>query len=307
MQDQFDGRRYLSHLRARWWLPVVAVAAAAGIAAGVSLLLPVRYTAKVTLVIDPPAGSDVRASTAVSPIYLESLRTYEHFAASDQLFARAIERFQLRSGASLPFEKLKRRVLRISVPRNTKVMEIAATLPDPRQAHAVALYLAEETIELNRKTNRAGDDELISEARNQLAEAARRLSVAKQAYVEAARAAGLEGPASSHASAWSAVARQNPQLELARAEFDAASSLHQLAERRVHELATMSGLRGERLSLVDPGVVPEQPSWPNIPLNVMAAAALGLLVSLIWLTAGYGLRSEEVEPAGHRSWLATQP
>ena len=49
---------------------------------GVSLLLPKRYTATASIVIEPPGGSDVRLSTAVSPVYLESLKTYERFSAT---------------------------------------------------------------------------------------------------------------------------------------------------------------------------------------------------------------------------------
>ena len=48
-----------------------------------------QYTATARIVIDPPAGTDLRAAMAVSPIYLESLRTYEQFASSDSLFQKA--------------------------------------------------------------------------------------------------------------------------------------------------------------------------------------------------------------------------
>jgi uncharacterized protein involved in exopolysaccharide biosynthesis len=308
MPDPFDGRRYLAHLRAHWLLPTFAVAAAVAISGGASLLLPKKYTARVKMIIEPPAGSDVRVSTAVSPIYLESLRTYEHFASSDQLFAQAVERFKLREGASPPFEKLKRQVLRVSIPRNTKVMEIAATLPDPRQARAVALYLAEATIDLNRRTNRAGDDELLEDVKKQLEEAAQRLATAESAYFEARRLLrSQEEPAFRAASAQTGPGDRAPQVETARAELDAASALHQLAEKRIRELTAASGFRGERLNLIDPGVTPEQPSSPDILLNVILAVALALLLSLLYLTAQYSLRSERAEAADDRDWMATRP
>ena len=37
---------------------------------------------------------------AVSPIYLESLKTYEHYAESDSLFQNALDRFGLRRALS---------------------------------------------------------------------------------------------------------------------------------------------------------------------------------------------------------------
>ncbi|HMC60818.1 MAG TPA: hypothetical protein VKJ01_16630, partial [Candidatus Solibacter sp.] len=42
--------------------------------------------------------------------------------------------------------------------------------------------------------------------------------------------------------------------------------------------------RGERLRLIDPGIVPERPSSPNIPLNVLAALFLGLVLPIVYLT-----------------------
>ncbi len=55
------------------WITACAVAVTLTLA--VSLVLTKQYTAVSRIVIEPPAGSDPRASTAVSPIYLESLRS----------------------------------------------------------------------------------------------------------------------------------------------------------------------------------------------------------------------------------------
>ena len=59
-------------------------------------LQPRQYTATARIVIEPPAGTDLRSAMAVSPIYLESLKTYEQFASGDSLFQKAIEQFDLR-------------------------------------------------------------------------------------------------------------------------------------------------------------------------------------------------------------------
>ncbi len=40
---------------------------------------------------------------------------------------------------------------------------------------------------------------------------------------------------------------------------------------------------GERLQIVDPGIVPDQPSSPNTLLNLAGALILSLAGSLIWL------------------------
>jgi len=65
---------------------------------------------------------------------------------------------------------LKKSVLRADMPRNTKVLEIHATLSDPKAAHALALYIAEETVKLNETISREGDRELSAEAEKQATE-----------------------------------------------------------------------------------------------------------------------------------------
>ena len=134
----------------------------------VSLLLPKQYTATASIVIDPPAADDPRASVAVNPTYLESLKSYELLASSDTLFARALERFHLQG---TPIESMKRRVLKVSKVRDTKVLEISVTLPEPKQAQAMAEFLAAETVNLSRSASRENDQELLDSAQRQLDEA----------------------------------------------------------------------------------------------------------------------------------------
>src|SRR5438067_7861987 len=174
----------IDRLRARWRMVTVACGVAAGMALVVSLILAKEYTAVSRIVIDPPAGSDSRISTAVSPIYLESLRSYESFASSDDLFLKAVERFGLRREAT-PIDRLKKSMLKVEMPRNTRILEIHATLPDPKTAHALALYIAEETVKLNQAMSREGDQELVADAEKQATEARTRLRTIEQAWSEA--------------------------------------------------------------------------------------------------------------------------
>src|SRR5438128_2727812 len=123
MGEAFDAFRYTGYMRSRWRWIAGSCGFAAALALTVSLFMPRQFTATARIVIEPPAGTDLRAAMAVSPIYLESLKTYEHFATSDSLFSKAIERFQLRRllgrGA---VESLKRRVLRVETVRNTRIL-----------------------------------------------------------------------------------------------------------------------------------------------------------------------------------------
>ena len=50
----------------------------------------------------------------------------------------------------------------------------------------------------------------------------------------------------------------------------------------------------ERLTIIDPGVIPERPSSPNVPLNVTAAMLLGLLFPAIYLAVEMNLHQQRV-------------
>ena len=43
-----------------------------------------------------------------------------------------------------------------------------------------------------------------------------------------------------------------------------------------------AGFRGERLRIIDPGIVPEAPSSPNTPLNIAAALLLGFTLPVVF-------------------------
>jgi uncharacterized protein involved in exopolysaccharide biosynthesis len=67
------------------------------------------------------------------------------------------------------------------------------------------------------------------------------------------------------------------QLRAAQATYDAAAL-------RLREIQSSAGLRGERLRVMDPGVVPERPSFPNVGLNVMLAVLVALTACIAYFT-----------------------
>ena len=112
--------------------------------------MPRQYTATARILIEPPAGMDPRSSITVSPIYLESLKNVRAVRVGRQPVS------DRRSTNSVcgrhPVEAVKRRVLKVQLVRNTRILEISATLPDPVKAQALAQFVAEATVELNRST-----------------------------------------------------------------------------------------------------------------------------------------------------------
>lgn len=362
MAESFDVFRYISYLRLRWRFIAVSAVTAVAIAAAVSFALPRQYTATARIVIEPPAGTDLRSAVAVSPIYLESLRTYEQFASGDSLFQRAVEKFGLRAG---PIESQKRRVLKVSLIRNTRILEISATLPDARKAQALAQFLAQATIEMSRSLIVDGDQDLVQGMLQQQREQRERLDALNASWAEMAAREPIQTlqSESANAAALRAALDQqvsNTELELAdaadrvkqaagadaaeirkqegsararldqirrqiqaidrqsgererllaarfarreRLDADRKAATAQLAgvETQLREARSGASYRGERLKLIDPGIVPERPSSPNLPLNVAAALLLGLALPLVWLTLRMGY--DEQRAAARRGEL----
>ncbi len=342
MPDSVDIFGYMSYMRLRWKLVAASSVVAVALAGAVSLTMRPEYTATARIVIEPPAGADPRSALDVSAIYLESLKTYEQLAANDSLFQRAAERFQLRGLLGRGgIESLKKRVLRVGLVRNSRVLEISAILPDPTKAQALAQFVAEQTVALNRSMIANSGHDVVEAVAQQEREAQTQFDQTEKAmgqlmtneptddlqneiYQAGELRASLEerianlkldlasvtgGPEPSNTSArLQEVPRQLETLnrETAKKEKLLATRVaHRQRledERRVDqaELATMQtrlrdtrnqvGFRGERLTIIDPGVVPERPSSPNVSVNVSVALLLGLMLPLVYLMLVYAMQ-----------------
>ncbi len=155
-------------------------------------------------------------------MYLESLKTYELFAGGDSLFQRAAEKFHLlNQGGSQSLEGLKQRVLKVIKIRDTKILEIKVTLPDPKQAQSVAQYIAAETVNASRRESLASDQEFVEQAGKQLAEAQRRLGDLQQQWSKAAVSQPIESLQSEIDA--DVDLRSKVQQELVDAEAEAAA------------------------------------------------------------------------------------
>ena len=371
MSEPIDAIRYISYIASRWRWILASSAIALAAAFAFSAMMPRQYTATARIVIEPPAGGDTRvATTAVSPIYLESLKTYEAFASSDSLFQKAIDRFGLRatSGAR-PIESLKKSILKAGLVRNTRILEISATLPDPRKAQAVAQFTAESTAALNRSLASEGDLDLVQGIETEEAEARKRLEAidARWAQLQIAEPVGelqssmesssdlraklVDESLGAQSEIAGAAARQKqataeelPQIrrdeseaqsrmaELRReiddldkqaaarerllglrmahrdqleAERKAAQAAYSTIEARLTQARGDAGYRGERLKIIDPGVIPERPSSPNLPLYLFAALLAGLALPVFYFAVEINFREagfQEGRPHARRSF-----
>jgi uncharacterized protein involved in exopolysaccharide biosynthesis len=358
VKEAFDAVDFVVYLRGRWRVVALSCASALVLAGIAGVMLPKRFTATATLVIDPAAGMDPRAAQAVSPVYLESLKTYESFATSDTLFSRALDELGLRQkypGRSV--ESLKHQVLNVSKPATTRIIEISATMGDPMEASRLARFVAEQTVALNRSLEQHSGDDALKEAEGVVERAEARLRNAVRAGAAGSGAQSVEALSADLENAtdlrygvqgdlarsrteladltsqqstfkagdeeradWNAreitaasarvksleeqekkvetaVAEKAALLEHARPGRDSLDTEQRLAttdlesaRAKVGDLRASSASRGERLEVIDPGIVPEKPSFPNVPLILLVAFAVSLPASVVYLaiTFGYG-------------------
>ena len=350
----------------RWRVLAVSCGLCIALTAAVGLLLPKKYTATVTLVIEPPAGNDPRGSTAVSPVYLESLKTYEHFANSDSLFEQALQELNLRSDyAGVPVESLKNRILDVTKPRETKILRVSATLGDPQKAQKLAQYIGERTVAMNRSLDESSIRESISEGHLVIENALARQKNAVKArdeYLQQEPIAGMESElagaietrsrvdrdlteigeqladteARIHAGGGTdgtlydpqrlhdSVAAYKAQLELLHRqreglaqlieklsnllehrkhqrdildhELQIAQTQYEAANTRNNDILASTAFRGERIEILDRGVVPERPSSPKLALNLALAFVGSLAAALAYLLLlfSYSRRTDSI-------------
>jgi uncharacterized protein involved in exopolysaccharide biosynthesis len=329
MHQSFDIFEYVDFLRSRWKFLVLACGVAIVAALATGFVLPKRYTSTATILIDPPAAGDPRIATAVSTVYLESLKTYELLATNDQLFLRAARNFHLLDHDSSPIEALKQRVLKVDKLHDTRALQITVTLPQAATAQAVAQYIAEGVVELSRSGGKEADETRIEDAAKAAEIEKARLSAAESAWQKVAGAQStealrlevsddsdlksrLEEQLLDDQSAVSptrveqlrrrigeltfamhqkslALAQQSAREEDLQAVWTAARASYDASVQRLTELRGSQGTRSEWLRLVDPGIVPERPSSPNVPLILIGALSLALFGSLLYLTISFSL------------------
>ncbi len=63
-------------------------------------------------------------------------------------------------------------------------------------------------------------------------------------------------------------------------------------ETRLTQARGDAGYRGERLRIIDPGIVPERPSSPNLPLNVAVALVFGFGLPAVYLAIEMNFQEE---------------
>jgi capsule polysaccharide export protein KpsE/RkpR len=85
------------------------------------------------------------------------------------------------------------------------------------------------------------------------------------------------------------LAQQSAREQDLQATLNAARTAYEAATQRLADSQIGLGSRTERLRVVDPGIIPQRPSSPNVQLIVAGATSLALFGSLLYLTLSFGL------------------
>ena len=196
MKEPLSATEFLRLLARRWRILLAAAVSAAVLSFLGAQLLPKKYTSEALLLIEAPGSSGSRSRLLVSPVYLDSLRTYALLASSDELFEKAVNSLGLRdAGGGRSLAEMKESAVRVEIPRNSRILAIRATLRDPQKAQALAKFLAEATVQQNREIQQAGDELRTSLADSARQGAERRMDQVDEQLQELAAkvpAAGLE-------------------------------------------------------------------------------------------------------------------
>jgi uncharacterized protein involved in exopolysaccharide biosynthesis len=186
MTEETAFRLRARFIASRWRFLVLSVAAASLLAFAISEFLPRRYTATSTVIVDPPATNDPRTTTALNPGYLDSLSTFEHYFTSDTLFQQAAQRFHLDAGEA-GIVALRQKVLKVSMQRQTRILQVSATLPSPKDAIALVQYITDQGIATNRERSAASDRDILKNVSEELDRARARIDKARADWEKATR------------------------------------------------------------------------------------------------------------------------
>jgi hypothetical protein len=83
------------------------------------------------------------------------------------------------------------------------------------------------------------------------------------------------------------------------AELKSARADEEVENTKLSDVKSTSAARGVRLKVLDPGIVPQRPSFPNPPLNLGVAFALSLMASIGYLAMRFAydrVRDTQREP-----------
>ena len=174
----------------RKWILACTLTAAAG-AGLISSLQPRIFGAKTLLLVSESRITE--PDTKVSNfVYYELLKTYETLVANDFLIQKIMENFGLQKAPhQLSVETLKR-MLQVSLVKNTRLLEVSVEFPDARMAADIANFFARQAVDLNEEMNAKDRQKVIMFFQKEMAQIQQNLESSNNRLAEFNRTSGIE-------------------------------------------------------------------------------------------------------------------
>lgn len=249
-----DARRSLAIFRRWLWLLVASALLAGGAAFLVSNALTKMYEAKVVLIV----GQSLQS---VSPDYNQLLasqrlsQTYADLATTGSLLAQVIDI----EGLDLSVTKLREQV-KANAPRDSTLVDITVTNPDPARVAAIANTFAAQLIAASPAV--AGRNSAVQQFVDRDLGSVQTQIEATQTEVE--RLVGLQVRTQA----------EEDQLQSLQGRLVTLRSTY----ATLLQYSSTSG--SNLLTVVDPATAPSSPSSPRVLLNTALAVLVGLLLAI---------------------------
>jgi capsular exopolysaccharide synthesis family protein len=251
-------RGYLGILRRRKWLVLGVLAAAIATAFAATHFMQRKYTATATIHVGTGVTIVDRSVRADDVVYLDRLEnTYARLAASFPVIDRVVREF------SLP---ARPRVAVRAIP-NTELMKISVTTTRPPVAAKAADRVAALLIQRIRTINAQQVRRTDADFRRRIDTLSKKIALERQEYDRLATRNQL----SPRESLRLAELKQDIALDTA----SVAAQQQDYAQYRVAQ-----DQRANSVSVVESALVPGAPSSPNVKLNLVLAALLGLAAGI---------------------------
>ena len=246
---------YLGVLRRRWWVVGLGLLLGLAVAAGYLLFAPRTYQATAKVIVEATDGVADPAAEGARPISNINLDTEAQLVKSQEVGALA--KTDLGPDADAYTVEQLLRLVSVTVPPSTTVLNITASAANPDRAQLFAAAFADAYL-----ANREG------QARSNLDAQATELRAQRDT---------LQSEVNSLSQRLAAASSTQVRAELTSALNNASSQLSAVSSK----IAVVSSQQITPGRVVAQPVRPGKPASPNPVLSMLSGALLGLLVGLL--------------------------
>lgn len=254
-------RRYWDVARRWLWLAVLGTLVAAGVSYGVSKSLTPVYRAQATLLVNQAQSTQSAVATYNDVLTSERLaRTYGELMKKRPVLEQVISDLKLTASYSTLAG-----VVTVQPVRDTQLVTLSVENTDPQLAADVANAIA-NTFIAQVVQDQLGQTTASKEIlQRQISDLERQIKSTGDAIEQQRRTAGDQ---------------PNTRLSLLQGDLAQYQQTYAQLLRSQQDMALAEAKAANNVKLAEPAVRPEKPVRPNVLLNTLIAAAVGLVLTL---------------------------